>query len=128
MSNERFTFAADGLSGLLDAVDIENVADIETLLMIICDRPIEVRVVGNDEGEEALEVTAWTEEVALSTIFSFPMSILSLAQEVCATVAESNLPVGQITDVPSMTEEEWRQSLLRALGQVRVFNMLDSDD
>ena len=127
MRDERFTYVAEGLPGLLGAADIDDVADVETLFMIVFDQPIEVRVVGNDEGEEALEVTAWTDEAALSTIFSFPMSMVSLAHDVCATLAESNLVLGQSADLPAMTEEGWIRSLQGALGQLRILNMLESD-
>ena len=133
MTDSRFTNVADGIDDLLNLLEIDALDDIETLLMFLFDRPVVVGEAWDDEGVVSLEVIVPGNDVSIGSVYDFPLSVMTLARSCAETVAELG-PVGhdgastsaEPQDVLAMTDEELISALQLALGNVRIFNLLDA--
>ncbi len=136
MTDTRFATVVEDLETLLRVVDVDEVGDIETLLMFLFARPVQVGEVWDDEvGATALEVVIAGNDESIGSAYEFPLSVMDLARACAETVevlgvynrdgfaSEEAAP-----DVSSMGETELITALQQALGQVRFFNMMDADD
>ena len=134
MTDPRFTTAPDQLAALLDGADLDEVGDIETLLMVLLDRPMSVEPAWDDETEaEALDVRIHGNEFVAGFAHDFPLSLVGLARS-CAEVAEDLGPYtagttggGVRHDVLAMSDGELVAALRDALGMVRLSNLLDDE-
>lgn len=131
--DSRFTTVFDKLEDLLVAVDIEDVDDLQTLMMALLDRPVSVSEGWDDEeGVAALDVRIHGKELILGLLHPFPLSVVELARS-SAELAEELGPYAEDTeaggtpDLLSLSDDDLVIALRLALGQVRLFNMLDED-
>ena len=121
---------------MLSVVDVDEVGDIETLLMFLFARPVQVGEVWDDEaGATALEVVIAGNDESIGSTYEFPLSVMDLARACAETVEVLGAYTGDgfalqeaAPDVSSMGETELITALQQALGQVRFFNMMDVDD
>jgi hypothetical protein len=135
MKDPRFATDFEDLETMLAVVDVDE-GDIETLLMFVFARPVQVGAVWDDEaGATTLEVIIAGNDGSTGYTHEFPLSVIDLARE-CAEIVEE---LGAYTsdrfasewagtDVSSMDETELITALQQALGKVRLFNMMDADD
>ncbi len=135
MTDTRFSTVFEDLETMLSVVDVDEVGDIETLLMCLFARPVQVgEVWDNEAGAAALEVVIAGNDEGIGSSYEFPLSVMDLARA-CAETVEV---LGAYTrdgfaldvaapDVLSMGETELITALQQALGQVRFFNMMDAD-
>ena len=136
MEDNRFTMVAGDLDGLLGVMDLDDVADIETLLIILFNRPISVQPLDwVDDDEGSLEVTVWAGDTGHVAGRAFPMTGVDLVRA-CAAVVDELGPVdgddvdpadGQAS-LLAMGDDDLVVALQRALGNVRLFNLLDSNE
>lgn len=145
MFDTRFTTIAKDMSELITALDVDDVGDIETLLIVLFRCPITVEELSDDDDDASFEVIAWNDDMGIGTRFAFPLSMVDLALGFELTVsdlrsteddephddrADDDEP-DEDTDVPdlqAMDEGELITTLQRALGQVRIYNMLHKSD
>lgn len=136
MTDPRFTTAFDDLPDLLSLVDVDEVGDIETLLMFLLARPIQVEEAWDDDGvSTSLDVIVRGDGESVGSVYDFPMSVVELARS-CAQVAaelgpyawEGDTPSEETQDVVAMGDAELIAALQQALGKVRLFNLMDSDE
>jgi hypothetical protein len=135
VEDPRFTTVHDGPADLLAGLDVDDVGDVETLLMALLDRPVSVAEARNDETDvDALDVRIHGDEYVAGYLHDFPLSVVELAR----SGAEVARDLGPYTkgsdhiagrhDVLSMGDDDLVAALIDALGQVRLFNMLDDDE
>jgi hypothetical protein len=124
----RFSDAYLTVDELLGALDLDEVDDLETLLMMLFDHP--VSVVDVEDGErEYLEI--WSEHLEQTQV-EFPIRLTDLVRW-CATleVRDSSggaRPLGEGRPVCSTsTDAELTGSLRDVLGKVRLFNLMYED-
>lgn len=134
MTDSRFTTAFDDLEELLAGVDLDDVDDLETLVMALLGRPVVVAEAWDDEkDEQALDVRVLSGELTAGVFDPFPMSVVELARSSAELAREIGpyAPLGeppiQGNDLLSLKDEELIEALQKALGQVRLFNLLDDD-
>ncbi len=135
MTDPRFTTVFDGADDLLSVVDVDEVGDIETLLMFLFDRPVGVEEAWDDDGvATGLDVLVRGNAEDIGSVYEFPMSILELARA-CAQTADEIGPFARNGTAPAeapsvlgMGDAELITALQQALGKVRLFNMMESDD
>lgn len=128
----RFETHFDDLQDLLTGVDIDELDDLETLLMVLFARPVGVEEVWEDDSAStALEVFISGNESAIGTTYAFPMSVVQLVRECAETVHElgpydgDDLGLAEAApDVLTMSESALVERLQQSLGQVRLFNMM----
>lgn len=134
MTDTRFTTVCEDLEELLEVVDLDDVDDLDTLVMILLDRPVSVSE-GWDEDQDvpALDVRVPGGELTAGVLEPFPMSVVELARsggELARDIGPY-VPAGEPpiegNDVLSLSDDEMIVALKRALGQVRLFNLLDDD-
>lgn len=130
----RFETHFDDLQDLLTAVDIDELDDLETLLMMLFARPVSVEEVWDDSASTALEVVISGNESAMGTTYAFPMSVVQLVRQCAETVHElgpydgDGLDLAEAApDVLTITESALVERLQQALGQVRLFNMMQDE-
>ena len=144
MEDNRFTMVAGDLDGLLGVMDLDDVADIETFLIILFNRPISVQPLDwVDDDEGSLEVTVWAGDTGHVAGRAFPMTGVDLVRA-CASVVDELGPVdgddvdpadgddvdpadGQAS-LLAMGDDDLVVALQRALGNVRLFNLLDANE
>ena len=134
MKDSRFTTVCADLEELRGVVDIDDVNDLDTLVMILLDRPVSVSEGWEDEHDvPALDVRISDGELSLGVLETFPMSVLELARsagELARDVgpyAPPGEPPIQGNDVLSLSDDELITAVREALGRVRIFNLLDDD-
>lgn len=135
MFDSRFTTVATDVDSLLNALDIDDVSDIETLLVVLFSRPIGVEQVvdgGDDDG--SLEVVVWFDDMGFGSRYAFPTSMVDLALACASTMAELDSTVGAgasagdgEVDLLTMDDSELISTLQRALGMVRIYNLMSDD-
>ena len=135
MEDNRFTMVAGDLDRLLGVMDLDDVADIETFLLILLNRPISVEPLewGDDDDEVPLQVTVWAGDTGHVAGRAFPMTGVDLVRA-CASVVDELGPVdGDDVDpadrqasLVAMGDDDRVVALQRALGNVRLFNLLDA--
>ena len=135
MNDNRFTKITGHPDDLLDTLDLDDVSDIETLLIILFNRPISVEPLeGVDDDDGSLEVTVWVGDMGFTAGHAFPMTVVDLTRSCASAIAELGSAGGggdPVNDHPSllaMSDTELVTTLQRALGQVRMFNILDADE
>ena len=134
MTDSRFTTVVDDLEELLTSVDLDEIDDLETLLMALLGRPVSVAEDWDDEGGvPALDVRVLGGELTASVLDPFPLSVVELARSSAELARDIGpyVPAGeppiQGNDVLSLSNDELIKALQRALGQVRLFDLLDDD-
>ncbi len=135
MTDPRFTTVFDGVDDLLSVVDVDEVGDIETLLMFLFDRPVGVEEAWDDDGvATGLDVLVRGNAEDIGSVYEFPMSILELARACAQTAdelgpfAQNGTAPGEVPSALGMGDAELITALQRALGKVRLLNMMDFDD
>ena len=121
---------------MLSVVDVDEVGDIETLLMFLFARPVQVGEMYDDGAEAtALEVVIAGNDESIGSAHEFPLSVMDLARACAETVEvlgaytrDGFVLEEEAPDVSSMDETELITALQRALGQVRFFNLMDADE
>lgn len=138
MTDTRFTTVAQDMDEFISTLDIDDVADLETLLIVLFGRSITVEETVDDES--SFEVIMWNDTMGIGSTYAFPMSMVDLALGCAQTLSdlrstededEDGSDVGEDSDEPDlevMDEGDLITTLQRALGQVRLFNMLHADD
>ncbi|KRF37385.1 hypothetical protein [Nocardioides sp. Soil805] len=134
MTDSRFTTVCDDLEELLEVVDIDDVDDLDTLIMVLLGRPVVVAESWDHDQEiDALDVRVLGGELTAGVLAPFPLSVVELARssaELARDIgpyAPPRVPPLQGNDVLSLSDDELSEDLQRALGQVRLFNLLDDD-
>ena len=131
MSDARFTTVCDDVEHLLAAVDVDDIGDVETLLMFLFNRPVGVAE-GSSliDGPETIEFAIDGRDDGVCFGLEFPMSVVDLVRSCADDVADLG-PYsgdGDEPDVAGMSEAELLSALQLALGQVRIFNLMNEDD
>jgi hypothetical protein len=137
----RFTTVAEDMDELIEALDVDGVADLETLLIVLFGCPISVDETPADDvddadgGDASFEVIMWDDTMGIGTRYSFPMSLVDLALGCASTFSDMRSAEDDDPDEDSdrpdllvMDEGELITTLQRALGHVRIFNMLHPDE
>lgn len=134
MTDSRFTTVFDDLEELLAGVDIDDIDDLETLVMVLLGRPVVVAESWDDERDvPALDVRVLGGEPTAGVLDPFPLSVMELARssaELARDIgpyAPAGEPPIQGIELLSLNDDDLIEALQRALGQVRLFNMLDDD-
>lgn len=135
MSDSRFTTPATDADHLLTLLDLDEIADVETLLMSLYARPIEVRPVWDDAHEvDTLEVIVHNHPLSYGSYLEWPVTVQEIAREYAYTIAavgpyerEDGEP-SEEPDVLAMDDDELTDALRYSLGDVRLFNLLADDD
>jgi hypothetical protein len=135
MEDARFTMVGGDLDRLLGVMDIDDVSDIETLLIILFKRPISVEPLeGFDDDDGSLEVTVWVGDTGHAAGRAFPMTVVDLVRACASVVAELDPADGDYVDpadgqasVLTMGDDYLVVALQHLLGNVRRFNILDAD-
>ena len=131
----RFETHFDDLQDRLTGVDIDELDDLETFLMVLFARPVGVEAVWEaDSASTALEVVISGNESAIGTTYAFPMSVVQLVRGCAETVQElgpydgDDLGLaGAAPDILTMPQSALLERCQQALGQVRLFNMMGDD-
>ena len=134
MTDSRFTTVSGDLEELLAVVDLDEIDDLETLLMVLLGRPVVVAEGWDDDRDvTALDVRVLGGELTAGVLDPFPLSVMELARssaelarDIGPYVAAGEPPI-QGSDVLSLGDEELINALQRALGQVRLLSLLDDD-
>lgn len=134
MTDSRFCNQVGSTAELLDGIQLDDVGDLGTLLMILVDRPITIREVAGETGApSALEVIVHGDPYSTGTVHEFPVSATELVRASAETAREmgSDAPVSserEWTTLSEMDDRELIGALQRALGRVRVYNLMLDDD
>ena len=136
MGDNRFTMVAGDLDALLGVMELDDVSDVETLLIILFNRPISVEPLDwVDDDDGSLEVTVWAGDTGHLASRAFPMTVVDLVRA-CASVVDELGPAdgdgvdpadGQAS-LLAMGDDDLVVALQRALGNVRLFNLLDANE
>lgn len=136
MTDTRFETVFEDTDDMLGGVDVDEISDVETLLMVLFARPVVVSEVWDDEGvTPSLEVIIQGNDEAIGSVYAFPLSIIELTRSCAETVDQ----LGPYTragaaaeerrlDVSAISAGELITALQQALGKVRLFNMLDGGE
>ena len=92
-------------------------------------RPISVQPldwVDDDDDEGSLEVTVWAGDTGHVAGRAFPMTGVDLVRA-CASVVDELGPADGQASLLAMGDDDLVVALQRALGNVRLFNLLDAD-
>lgn len=135
VSDSRFTTVARDLDDLLEVVDVDDLSDVETLLVVLFGLPVGLAQIDEPVHNDALRVTVWLEEGVQSWTYGFPMTLVDFALACASALAELNHPDGKPShagferpDLLALTDGELISTLQRALGEVRLFNILSAQD
>ena len=131
MTDTRFTTVVDDTEELLNVVDIDDIGDVETLLMLLFARPVGVEEVWDaDRDETSLEVVLQGNDEAIGSTFDFPLSVIELVRS-CAYTVDDLGPYGveapqadDVLNVTALGDDELITVLQGALGKVRIFHMI----
>ncbi|CCH78208.1 hypothetical protein BN12_2620023 [Nostocoides japonicum T1-X7] len=132
MIDTRFTTVVEGVDDLLSVVDIEDIGDIETLLMVLFARPLRIDELWDDEGgPHSLEFIIHGNDATTRSVHEFPLSIIGLARS-CAEMVDEVGPDSRgaaaadaTPEVSAMNDDELIGALQQALGEVRLLTMMD---
>ncbi|WP_445257339.1 hypothetical protein [Nocardioides aurantiacus] len=135
MTDSRFERVFEDIDDLLAGVDVDEIGDIETLLMVLFARPVVLNEVWDDEGvTPSLEVIIQGNDEAIGSVHAFPLSVIELTRSCAETVDElgpytrDGVAAEESIDVSAMTDGHLITALQQALGKVRLFNMLDDGE
>lgn len=133
MTDTRFETAFEDPDDLLSGVDVDEIGDVETLLMVLFARPVVVDEVSDGGGIPSLEVIIHGNDGAIGSVYAFPLSIIELTRSCAETVDElgaytrDGVAAEETLDVSAMSDGELITALQQALGKVRLFSMLDGE-
>jgi hypothetical protein len=135
MTDTRFETIFADADDLLGGVDLDEIGDVETLLMLLFARPVVLNEVWVDEGvTPSLEFIVQGNDEAIGSVYAFPLSVIELARSCAETVDElgphtrEGVAAEETLDVSAMSDGELITALQQALGKVRIFSMLDRGD
>lgn len=135
MTDTRFETVFEDTDDLLGGVDVDEIGDVETLLMVLFARPVALNEVWDDEGvTPSLEVIIQGNDEAIGSDRAFPLSVIELTRSCAETVDElgpytrDGVPAEESLDVSAMSDGDLITALQQALGKVRLFNMLDDGE
>jgi len=131
----RFETEFDDVEELLIGVDIE-LDDLETLLMVLLARPVGIdEACEDDAASTSLEVTISGNKSATRSTYEFPTSVIQLVRSCAQSARELGAynanDVGLAEEVPDflkMAGPAVVTRLQQALGQVRLFSMIEDDE
>lgn len=128
MPDTRFDTVVENTQGLLSCLEFDGLGDVETLMMCLYSRPVNVREEWDDDGMTAsLEITLHGDDTTLESSFEYPLRIDEVVRS-CAADAERLGPYELAEPAPrllAVSDDELTQVFQEALGQVRLFNLLD---
>ena len=135
MFDSRFTTVADDVDALLGALDVDDVSDIETLLVVLFSRPISVEEVADGSDDDgSVEVVVWFDDMGYGSRYAFPTSMVELAVACASTIAGLDSTVGAgasagdgEVDLLTMDDAELISTLQRGLGMVRIYNLMTDE-
>lgn len=135
MADTRFTTAYDSIDDLLDGVDIDDLGDVQTLLMILLGRPLHVFgwLGEGDEANDSLQIQIRGNDEDLIVECSHPVSVLEIAR-ICAETIEmtpgmpDRFDGSETESISTMSDEELLTALQRSLGKVRFYNLIYGAD
>ena len=88
MTDTRLATVFEDVETMLSVVDVDEVGDIETLLMFLFARPVQVGEVWDDKaGATALEVLIAGNDESVESAYEFPLRMMDLAHA-CAEMVE----------------------------------------
>jgi len=135
MADTRFTTIVNDADDLLSVIDVDVLGDVETLLMFLFARPIAVAEAWDGHAEEAaLEVVVQGNDTAVGITFDFPLTMIELARSCASSVDElgpyskEGFAMNDAEGILAMNDAELITALQQALGQVRLFNMMDDGE
>ncbi|WP_028654907.1 hypothetical protein [Nocardioides sp. J54] len=133
MSGAPFTTNFPRPEDLLAGMDLDDVDDLETLLMMAIDRPLTL-VPEEVDGGPGIEVVVHSDDCSIGTVVPFPVSVAELVR----TAAETAVDVGTWTgagvtrgdppDFRALPDGDLVAVLQDALGRTRLLNLLDGGD
>lgn len=133
MKDSRFTTSFAGVTDLLDGVDIDDVDDIETMLVVLLDRQVTVVLSEDASPTEAILVTVWLPTVGHGSLTEFPTSVAELALDGARLAVEAGPYEGRASsvqagaDLLAMDEDDFITALQQALGMTRLYNATYDD-
>jgi hypothetical protein len=91
-------------------------------------RPISVEPLDwVDDDDGSLEVTVWAGDTGHLASRAFPMTVVDLVRACASVVDELGPADGQASHL-AMGDDDLVVALQRALGNVRLFNLLDANE
>jgi len=133
MLDSRFETEADDVEHLLSVMDIDELEELATLLMVLFMRPVVVEEVWNAESETpCLEIILAGDEHSIGTTYEFPASVLQLVGGCIETATELGpYDAAPHQDAAHELSALDRHALVgvlqRALGHVRLLSLSDHD-
>jgi hypothetical protein len=131
--DSRFETEASDVEHLLSVMDIDELEEFATLLMVLFMRPVVVEEVWDAESEApCLEIILAGDEHSIGTTYEFPTSVLQLVGGCIETAAELG-PYDSAThqaaahELSGLDRHALVGVLQRALGHVRLLLMSDQD-
>lgn len=134
MFDSRFETPVTDIDHLLAVVDIDQIEDLDTTLMILLDRPIEIRLELDDDGDDiGVEVVVFGDHGAQGVVLEYPVTVLDLTR----AAAENERDLGPYTQgrdphaisgLDTASDADLIHALKSALGSVRMINMLEGRD
>lgn len=128
--DSRFETDAEDVEHLLSLMDIDDLEELETFLMILFARPVTIREEQVEEtGAPSVEVVLHEHGTATGSVFPFPVSVVEIVRGAIenATTMEPYDDTLPRQDLAAMDHAEFLTALQLALGQVRILDMLDDD-
>ena len=131
--DSRFETEADDVEHLLSVMDIDELEELATLLMVLLMRPVVVEEGWNAESETpCLEIILAGDEHSIGTTYEFPASVLQLVGDCIETATELGpYDAAPHQDAAHELSALDRHALVgvlqRALGQVRLLSLSDQD-
>lgn len=132
MTDTRFTTEADDIDHLCQVLDIDGIDELETLLTMLFARPVTVDRLEDEGGVEiGVEVILSGNDASIGTEFGFPLSVIEIARSGVETNNELG-PYSEFDHGPAtlgagpgdIDDIQLIGALQRALGQVRIFNLM----
>lgn len=130
MLDSRFETAADDAKHLLSAMDIDELDELATFLMVLFMRPVVVEEVRDIEADApGLEIILGGNEHSVGTTYHFPVSVLELVQGSAETANDlgpydDGSEQEEPQDLSALQHGPLIEALQRALGHVRLISML----
>lgn len=131
--DSRFETEAEDVEHLLSVLDIDELEELATLLMVVLERPVVVEEVCDSAAETAcLEIILAGTEHSIGTTHAFPFNIVQLVLNSIETATE----LGPYDAAPSQEAAHELSALdrpaligvlQRALGLVRLLSRPDQD-
>lgn len=127
--DSRFETELEDVEHLLSVVDIDELDDLATMLMVLLVRPVMAEEVWDPESEAScLEIILSGDDHAIGTTHSFPISVLELVRGSAETARDlgpydASTAQDPVPDLSTLDRRELISRLQQALGQVRLLAM-----